>query len=93
MEKTAPRYVYTEVETSVEKIEKAIGWRPRTLVLPEGQMVNDPRFIKRAGILWIVGITGGSTFKASADMVYVGREGPDGDAAETFRVMMRRFNP
>lgn len=93
MEKTAPRYVYTEVQTSVDKITKAIGIQPYTLVLPDGQMVNDPRFIKRAGILWIVGINGGSTYNSAESMVYVGREGPDGSAAETFRVMMGRFNP
>jgi len=93
MEKTAPRYVYTEVETSVDKIDNAIGVRPVTLVLPEGQMVNDPRFIQRAGILWIVGINGGDTYDSTRKMVYLGREGPDGDAAETFRVMMGRFNP
>ena len=93
MEKTAPRYVYTEVETSLDKIEKATGVRPQTLVLPEGQMVNDPRFIKRAGIVWIVGINGGTSYDSRKDMVYVGREGPDGDAGETFRVIMGRFNP
>jgi len=93
MEKTAPRYVYTEVQTSLDKIETAIGARPYTLILPDGQMVKDPRFIKRAGILWIVGITGGSTYNSSEGSVYVGREGPDGDAAETFHVMMGRFNP
>jgi len=93
MERTAPRYVYTEVQTSVDKIQKAVGVRPYTLILPDGQMVNDPRFIKRAGIVWIVGINGGNTYDSRKDMVYVGREGPDGGAQETFRIMMARFNP
>lgn len=92
MEKTSPRYVYTEVQTSVDKIEKAVGQRPYTLILPEGQMVNDPRFIKRANIVWIVGINGGVTYDARKTMVYVGREGPDGTAEETFKIMMMRFN-
>jgi len=93
MEKTAPRYVYTEVQTSADKIEKATGVRPFTLILPEGQMVNDPRFIKRAGIIWIVGINGGKTYDSRKNMVYIGREGPGYNAEETFRVMMLRFNP
>jgi len=93
MEKTAPRYVYTEVETSVDKIDKAIGVRPITLVLPEGQMVHDPSMILRAGIQWIVGINGGATYGSLKAIVYVGREGPDGSAAETFKIVMERFNP
>lgn len=93
MEKTAPRYVYTEVQTSVDKIEKAVGKRPYTLILPEGQMVNDPRFIKRAEIFWIVGINGGDTYDSRKTIVYVGREGPDGTAEQTFKIMMGRFNP
>jgi peptidoglycan/xylan/chitin deacetylase (PgdA/CDA1 family) len=93
MAKTAPRYVYTEVQTSVDKIEKAVGVVTHTLVLPEGQMVNDSRFIKRAGIVWIVGINGGDTYDIRKDIVYVGREGPDGTAEQTFKIMMGRFNP
>jgi peptidoglycan/xylan/chitin deacetylase (PgdA/CDA1 family) len=92
MSRTAPRYVYTEVQTSVDKIQKAIGVVTHTLVLPEGQMVNDPRFIKRAGIVWIVGINGGDTYDSRKDMVYVGREGPEGSAEQTFKIMMGRFN-
>ena len=93
MERTAPRYVYTEVQTSVDKIEQAVGKRPYTLILPEGQMVNDPRFIKRAEIAWIVGINGGVTYDSRKTTVYVGREGPDGSAEQTFKIMMGRFNP
>ncbi len=93
MARTAPRYVYTEVQTSVDKIQQAIGARPYTLVLPEGQMVNDPRFIKRAGIIWIVGINGGVTYDSRKEIVYVGREGPNSSAEQTFKIMMGRFNP
>ncbi len=93
MERTAPRYVFTEVQTSLDKIEKAIGVLPHTLILPEGQMVNDPRFIKRAGIIWIVGINGGITYDSRKEIVYIGREGPDGTATQTFRIMLKRFNP
>ncbi len=93
MEKTAPRYVYTEVQTSLDKIEKAVGKRPYTLILPEGQMVNDPRFIKRAEIFWIVGINGGVTYDSRKTIVYVGREGPAGTAEQTFKIMLGRFNP
>jgi peptidoglycan/xylan/chitin deacetylase (PgdA/CDA1 family) len=93
MERTAPRYVYTEVQTSVDKIEKAIGKRPYTLILPEGQMVNDPRFIKRALIAWIIGINGGVSYDSRKEIVYLGREGPDGTAEQTFKIMMGRFNP
>ena len=92
MEKTAPRYVYTEVQISVDKITNAVGVRPYTLVLPEGQMVDDPRFIKRAGIFWIVGINGGVIYDSRKTMIYVGREGPDGTAEQTFKIMMGRFN-
>ena len=93
MEKTAPRYVYTEVQTSVDKITNAVGVRPYTLILPEGQMVDDPRFIKRAEIFWIVGINGGVLYDSRKTMIYVGREGPDGTAEQTFKIMMGRFNP
>lgn len=93
MEKTAPRYVFTEVQTSVDKITNAVGVRPYTLILPEGQMVDDPRFIKRAEIFWIVGINGGVIYDSRKTMIYVGREGPDGTAEQTFKIMMGRFNP
>jgi peptidoglycan/xylan/chitin deacetylase (PgdA/CDA1 family) len=91
MEKTAPRYVFTEVSTSMDKIEKAIGVRPITLILPEGQMVNDARFIKRAQVYWVVGINGGVTYDSQKDLIYVGRESPDGTAEQTFEIMKKRF--
>jgi len=92
MEKVSPRYVFTEVSTSMDKIEKAVGVRPITLILPEGQMVNDARFIKRAKIFWCVGINGGITYDSTKDFIYVGRESPDGTAAKTFENMKKRFS-
>lgn len=91
MEKSAPRYVYTEVSTSLDKIERVTGLRPITLILPEGQMVNDARFIQKAGIYWVVGINGGIEYDSRRGIVYVGRESPDGTADETFRLMKIRF--
>jgi peptidoglycan/xylan/chitin deacetylase (PgdA/CDA1 family) len=91
MEKTAPRYVFTEVSTSMDKIEKVTGVQPVTLILPEGQMVNDPRFIKRAGIYWVVGINGGTTYDSRKDLIYVGRESPFENAEKTFEIMRKRF--
>jgi len=91
MEKTAPRYVFTEVSTSRDKIEKAIGVRPITLILPEGQMVNDARFIKRAEIIWVVGINGGIIYDSQQELIYVGRESPAGTATQTFENMKTRF--
>lgn len=91
MEKISPRYVFTEVSTSMDKIETAVGVRPITLILPEGQMVNDARFIKRAKVIWCVGINGGITFDSTKDFIYVGREGPDGTAEQTFENMRKRF--
>jgi peptidoglycan/xylan/chitin deacetylase (PgdA/CDA1 family) len=93
MEQTAPRYIYTEITTSLDKIEAAVGVRPITLILPEGQMVNSEIQISRAGIVWIVGINGGNTFDVNDPPYYVGREGPDGTPELTFEIMLRRFNP
>jgi len=91
MERTSPRYVFTEVSTSMDKIEKAVEVRPITLILPEGQMVNDARFIKRANIVWCVGINGGITYDSTKDFIYVGRESPAGTAEQTWQNMKARF--
>jgi peptidoglycan/xylan/chitin deacetylase (PgdA/CDA1 family) len=91
MEKSAPRYVFTEVSTSMDKIATVTGIRPITLILPEGQMVDDARFIQKAGIYWVVGINGGIEYDSRRGIVYVGRESPDGSAEETFRMMKLRF--
>lgn len=91
MEKRSPRYVFTEISTSMDKIENAIGIRPLTLILPEGQMVNDATFIKRANIYWCVGINGGITYNAQKDFIYVGRESPANTAEQTYQNMRERF--
>jgi hypothetical protein len=67
------------------------GVRPITLILPEGQMVNDARFIKRANIYWCVGINGGITYDSQKELIYVGRESPAGTAEQTFQNMRKRF--
>ena len=91
MEKRMPRYVYTEISTSMDKIEKVTGVRPITLILPEGQMVDDPRFIKRAEIYWCVGINGGISYDTTRELLYVGRESPAGTAEQTWQNMRKRF--
>ncbi len=93
LEKTSKEGVYLEVKTSLDKIESAVGIRPITLVLPYGQMVNDPGPIQQAGITWIVGIVDGETYNVNKPPYYVGREGFDGTADRAFTIMMRRFNP
>ena len=91
MEKRSPRYVFTEISTSLDKIEKVTGVRPITLILPEGQMVNDARFIKRAKIYWCVGINGGNTYDSRKELIYVGRESPARTAEQTFENMRKRL--
>jgi hypothetical protein len=54
-------------------------------------MVNDARFIKRAKIVWCVGINGGVTYDSTKDFIYVGRESPTGTAEQTFENMRTRF--
>lgn len=91
MEAKAPRAVGPEISISMDKIEKAIGIRPITLVLPEGQMVNDAGPLKKAGIIWAVGINGGVTYDAQRELYYVGRESPAKTAEQTFKNMKARF--
>lgn len=91
MEKRRPRYVFTEVSISMDKIEKVTGIRPITLILPEGQMVDDSKFIKRAKIVWVVGINEGITYNSQREIIYVGRQGPSVNAEQTFKVLKKRF--
>lgn len=93
IQKIAPKAIYPEIKTSLDKLEKALGQRPITLILPEGQMTQGDQQLKRANLLWIVGINGGVTYKTDATYYYVGREGPSGDAAATFAIMQKRFAP
>ena len=90
-EEASSRLVYDEVTVSMDKIEKAMGVRPITLVLPEGQMVNNVDIIQRTGIYWIAGISEGNTYDTRDPIVYVGREGPYTNAGRTFRLMQQRF--
>lgn len=91
MERKAPRAVSPEISISMDKIEKAIGIRPITLILPYGQMVNDSRPIKEAGIYWVVGINGGVTYDSWKELIYVGRESPAKTAEQTYKNMKARF--
>lgn len=91
LEKASEKLVYQEVNPSLDKIEKAIGIRPITLVLPEGQMVNDARILYDMKLYWIVGINGGNTYNSQNNIVYVGRESPAKNAEFTFKVMKIRF--
>jgi peptidoglycan/xylan/chitin deacetylase (PgdA/CDA1 family) len=91
MEKKAPRAVGPEISISMDKIEKAIGIRPITLILPEGQMVNNTEPIKKTGLHWVVGINGGTQYDSQKELIYVGRESPAKTAEETFKNMKSRF--
>ncbi len=93
IQKISPKGIYPEIKASLDKLETALGTRPITLILPEGQMTQGDQQLKRADLLWIVGINGGVTYETTATYYYVGREGPAGDAATTFAVMQKRFAP
>ncbi len=93
IQKISPKGIYPEIKTSLDKLEKTLGARPITLILPEGQMTQGDQQLKRANLLWIVGINGGVTYETTATYYYVGREGPAGDAATTFAIMQKRFAP
>ena len=93
MERVSPRAIYLEVNDSLTKIEAAIGLRPITLILPEGQMINEGKQLRRANLTWIVGINGGTQYDTTRDLLYVGRDGPGINASETFINMMKRFLP
>lgn len=92
VEKIAPKSIYPEIKTSLDKIEKALDIRPITLILPEGQMTKGDEQIKRSGVFWVVGINGGSRYDTREPYRYMGREGPDGNAQNTFTIMLKRFN-
>lgn len=92
LEKASARLVFQEVSTSLEKLEKTIGIRPITLVLPEGQMVDYMETLENMNLSWVVGINGGVTYDSWDEIIYVGREGPAKNAEYTFRIMKMRFN-
>lgn len=91
MESKAPRAVSPEISISMDKIEKTIGIRPITLILPEGQMVDDAHPLKKAGVIWAVGINGGVTYDSQRELFYVGRESPAKTAEQAFKNMKIRF--
>jgi peptidoglycan/xylan/chitin deacetylase (PgdA/CDA1 family) len=93
VEKVAPKSIYPEIKISLDKLETALGRRPITLILPEGQMTWGDQQIKRSGVLWVVGITGGRQYDTRSSYYYVGREGPDGTASNTFAILLKRFSP
>jgi peptidoglycan/xylan/chitin deacetylase (PgdA/CDA1 family) len=91
LERGSARLVFDEVTTSLDKIEKAIGVRPITLVLPEGQMVNYLGTLDNMNLHWVVGINGGTTYDSRKSIIYVGREGPAKNAEYTYKIMKMRF--
>ena len=91
MERVSPRAIYLEVNDSLTKIEAAVGIRPITLILPEGQMVNDAKQLRRAKLIWVVGINGGTQYDSSRELLYVGRDGPYQSVQETYENMRKRF--
>ena len=93
VEKVAPKSIYPEIKASLDKIERTLDIRPITLILPEGQMTRGDEQIKRSGVLWVIGINGGNKYDARDLYHYLGREGPDGTAQNTFAIMRKRFNP
>lgn len=91
LEKASANLVYQEVTTSLDKIEKAIGIRPITLVLPEGQMVDYMETLDHMHLQWVVGINGGVRYDSRDKITYVGREGPSKNAEYTYKIMKMRF--
>ncbi len=91
LEKASEKLVTKDVLPSLDKIEKSIGVRPITLVLPEGQMVNDIDILQEMDLHWVVGINGGLSYDSRDQIHYVGREGPDKDAEYTYKIMKKRF--
>ncbi len=91
LEKASEKLVYKEVNPSLDKIEKAIDIRPITLILPEGQMVNDTGILYAIDLYWVVEINGGITYNSEKKIIYVGRESPAKTAEQTWQNMRDRF--
>lgn len=91
LERASSKLVYNEVIISLDKLEKATGVRPITLVLPDGQMVNYIGTLDNLGLRWVVGINGGVTYDSRKKIIYLGREGPAKDAEYTYKIMKMRF--
>jgi peptidoglycan/xylan/chitin deacetylase (PgdA/CDA1 family) len=91
LERASSSLVYKEVSTSLDKLNKAIGIRPITLILPDGQMVNYRATLGNMNLHWVVGINGGITYDSRDEIIYVGREGPAKNAEYTYKIMKLRF--
>jgi peptidoglycan/xylan/chitin deacetylase (PgdA/CDA1 family) len=91
LEQTSPYGARLEIRTCAEKIKKATGVQPITLVLPYGNMVADLKILYREHVVWVVGIVSGEKYRTTRQVYYVGRESPAGTAQRTFDVMMKRF--
>jgi len=92
IELVSPGHVRYDIRDSLDKLEDAVGVRPRILILPFGQMVADARLLHKEGIKWAVGISGGQTIDLTDRLIYVGRQPPLAGAAETLDVMLRPFS-
>lgn len=91
LEQTSSYGARLEIRTCSEKITKATGVTPITLVLPYGNMVQDLKILYRENVVWVVGIVGGEKYRTTNHVYYVGRESPSGDPLSTFEVMLKRF--
>jgi len=91
LERASSKLVYNEVSTSLDKIKTAIGIRPITLILPDGQMVNYIGTLDNMDLHWVIGINGGITYDSTRKIIYVGREGPAKNAEYTYKIMKMRF--
>lgn len=89
----SPSEAFVEIASSQDKIERFLGCRPITLILPYGQRLYDPSPAINAGIIWMVGIDGGETYNVEDDVFYVGRQGPAATPQRTFSILTRRFGP
>jgi peptidoglycan/xylan/chitin deacetylase (PgdA/CDA1 family) len=91
LEKASEKLVTREVLPSLDKIEKTVGIRPITLILPEGQMVNDIDILQEMDLQWVVGINGGLRYDSRDPIHYLGRESPGKNAQYTYKIMKKRL--
>jgi peptidoglycan/xylan/chitin deacetylase (PgdA/CDA1 family) len=93
IQQESPGEVFWEIKACLDKMESFLGVRPHTLILPEGQMIEDPHYIANNEIQWVVGITGGEMYDSTDGLSYVGRMGPNLTAEHTFELLVKRFSP
>ncbi len=92
LEQTSSYGARLEIRTCAEKIFNATGVHADTLVLPYGSMVENMKILYRENVRWVVGIVGGEKYRTTHQVYYVGRDGPSGDAQQTYAMLMKRFN-